>query len=122
MDKKDNGKLNKTPVVDAMVHFQCPFSHREYILIIHNALYVPELQHNLIPPFLLREAGIIVNECPKIQTDHPSIEDHSLYFEEDDLRIHLGLQGIFSYFSTKYPTPDEIQNLTRLSLTPERDV
>ena len=115
------GKLNKIPIVDAMVHYQCPFTHKDYILLIHNALYVAELQHSLVPPFLILESGVILNECPKIQCNAPMHDNHSLYFEEDDLRIHMGLQGTFSYFTTKYLTKEEIANLTRMSLTPERD-
>ena len=29
--------------------------------MMRNALYVPSMPHNLIPPFIMREAGIVVN-------------------------------------------------------------
>ena len=115
------GKLQRVPVVDAMVHYECPVSLKEYILIIFNALYIPTMQNNLIPPFAIREAGVEVSERPKIHTTDPSIQDHCLYFEEEELRIHLGLQGIISYFNTRHPSPDEIESLPRLHLTPDRD-
>ena len=62
-----------------------------------NALHVPNMKNHLIPPFILREAGIEVHDTPKIQVDDPSIHDHSLYFKDGDMRIHLSLHGIFSY-------------------------
>jgi hypothetical protein len=37
-------------------------------------LYVPSLDHNLLPPFMMREAGVIVKDTPKIELDEPSEE------------------------------------------------
>ena len=115
------GTLERIPVVDAMVCYKCPQTLKKYLLIFHNALYVKELQHNLIPPFAMREAGIEVQEWPKIHCDDPSVERHSLYFMEEELRIHLGLQGISSYLTTRFPSEDEIKSLPRLNITPDRD-
>jgi hypothetical protein len=58
-----------------------------YILLIQNALYVPSLDHNLLPPFMMREAGVIVKDAPKIQLEDPSKEDHALTFPETGFRI-----------------------------------
>jgi hypothetical protein len=74
-----------------------------YILVAYNSLYVPTMTHNLVPPFLLREAGLIVNETPKIQVVNPGISDHSIYFDGAKLQIPLALWGIFSYFPTRQP-------------------
>ena len=38
------------PVVHAGVLYQCPYTGMEYILIIRNALLVPSMKVNLIPP------------------------------------------------------------------------
>ena len=59
------GSLSKVPIVDAAVAYDCPRTHQTYILIVRNALYIELMEENLIPPFILREAGLIVNECPK---------------------------------------------------------
>ena len=45
-------------VIHAGVLYQCPYTGIEYILVIRNAIYVPSMKINLIPPFLIREAGI----------------------------------------------------------------
>jgi hypothetical protein len=39
---------------------------------------VPAMEQNLIPPFVMREAGIVVNDTPKIHMKNPTIEAHSL--------------------------------------------
>ena len=37
----------------------------------------------LIPPFMMRVAGIEIDESPKFLARKPSIKNHSLYFPED---------------------------------------
>ena len=64
--------------------------------------------HNLIPPFILREAGLYVDETPKFQlASNASIDNHCIHDPESNLRIHLQLNGIFSYFNTRPLTVDE---------------
>ena len=94
----------RVPIVDAAVQYQCPYDGTVYILVIRNALHVPSMENNLIPPFVMRENGIQVNDTPKIQVSDPSVDDHSIYFPESELRIPLSLCGTFSYFSTSEPT------------------
>ena len=69
----------------------------------------------------MREAGIQVNDTPKIHCTDPTVEDHSIYFERHDLRIPLSLHGIFSYFDTYLPTSEEVETIERvIQLTPDR--
>ena len=103
-------------IVDAAVRYQCPFSGTTHILIVRNALSVPSMQHNLLPPFILREAGVEVNETPKIQVDDPNEEHHSIFFPQTGLRIPLSLWGIFLYFPTSKPTVEEMQSSENIYL------
>ena len=111
------GVLKNIPIVDAIVCYDCPYSHRVFNLVIYNALYIPENADNLVPPFMIREAGIKMSEVPKIQVADPSIDDHSLFFAADNFRIHLQLYGIISCFDTRKPTKQEVLDLPRLDLT-----
>jgi hypothetical protein len=86
----------EVPLVDSTVRYDS--DGRVYILLIRNALYVPSLDHNLLPPFMMREAGVIVKDTPKIQLDDSSEEDHAITFPETGFRIALSLWGVFSYF------------------------
>ena len=103
------GSLNDVPLVDAAVVYEDNNGER-YLLVFYNALFIPSMKHHLIPPFILREAGLRVNEVPKIQSPDPGEETHSIYSPEWGLRIHLGLHGIFSYFSCRGMTRDEMRN------------
>ena len=69
-------------LVDAALKYECPYSGKIKILIIRRGLYVPSMTHNLLPPFMLREAGITINEVPKIHATSPTEEHHAITFQE----------------------------------------
>ena len=111
----------RVPLVDAAVKYDSPFDGKTYILVIRNALHVPSMEYNLLPPFVLREAGIQVRDTPKIQVDDPSEEDHAITFTETGFRIPLSLWGTFSFFPTSKPTKAELDDPTDVYLlTPSR--
>lgn len=95
-------------IVDAAVQYDCPYTSITYILVVRNVLYVPSMQHNLIPPFMIREAGIIIHDTSKIQLDDPLVVDHSIYFPAGEFRIPLSLWGVFSYFPTSKPSVETL--------------
>jgi hypothetical protein len=67
----------QVPIVDAAVQYDCPYDSQSYILVIQNALHVPSMRNNLLPPFILREAGIRVQDTPKkIQVTDPTVDNH----------------------------------------------
>ena len=104
-------KKTSLPIVDAVIVYDCTYTLKSYLLMIRNALYVEDMEHNLIPPFLLREAGVQIDECPKIHAMIPTIENHSVYFPDEEIHIPLKLNGNFSYFNHLSPTYEEIDNL-----------
>ena len=98
------------PLVDATVRYNNPYNEKSYILVQWTALYVPSMDNNLIPPFMLREMGVTVNDAPKIHNEDPTVDDHAITFVEMGFRIPLSLWGIFSYFLTSKPTHDDLLN------------
>ena len=63
---KDCDTQSLVPIAHAIVKCTCEVTDHVHCLMFMNALYVPSMNHNLIPPFIMREAGIIVNDVPKI--------------------------------------------------------
>ena len=59
-------KALQVPIVDAVIQYDYLYSGETFMLVCKEALYVPEMKHNLIPPFLTREAGLIVDDLPKV--------------------------------------------------------
>ena len=115
-------------LVDAALKYECPYSGEVKILIIRRGLYVPSMTHNLLPPLMLREAGIHINEVPKIHTTSPITEEHhAITFQETNFRIPLTLHGTFSYFPTSKPStqeleqPEDVYVLTPTTWNPHSD-
>ena len=68
----DVGTLSWVPIVDAAVAYNCPFSGRTILMVARNALYVENMDLNLVPPFIVRKAGLEVDERVNIHTPQPS--------------------------------------------------
>ena len=113
------GIAQNVPIVDAALAYDCPFTYETYILIIRNALHIETMQHNLIPPFIMREGGVQVNDIPKMHCTDPDIDDHCISFKDTELRIPLQLKGIFSYFNTRKPLPSELYDKDKVFITPD---
>ena len=110
--------------------YDCPYSMNTYILVVKKSLHLPLMEHNLIPSFIMREAGLMVNDVPKIHTkrDVLSVETHCIVANKEDneieLRIPMQFDGIFSYFPTRKLTEEEIDNceyIETLQLCPDGD-
>ena len=116
----DLGQPLEVPVVNAAVAYDCIYTGMTYILVIYNALYFRNMEVNLIPPFMMRLAGLQVDECPKFLAIKPTVETHSLYFPAEDLRFPFQIEGIVSYLPTRKPDDEEIEKYrgAYLLLTP----
>ena len=117
------GSALTVPVVHAAVAYDCEITGKTHILVIHNALYLRSMKTNLIPPFMMRLAGLQVNECPKFLSLAPSINDHSVYFPAADVRFPFQIEGIVSYLSTRIPSDQELSDYAGeyLLLTPNAE-
>ena len=73
--------LHKVPIVDAAIAYDFPYTCKCYILVVWNALHDGLMDNNLIPQFIMREAGIEVSEIAKIHVSDPSTSDNSIYFK-----------------------------------------
>jgi len=118
----DCSKLEKVPIVDAVIAYDCPYTMKTYLMIVKNALYVPSMAHNLVPPFIMREAGLVVNDVPMIHCGEVTRECHSIICSDPELRIPLHLDGVFSCFKTRKLIEDEQLNCEEydyVMLTPD---
>ena len=86
-------------------------------MIVMNALLVKSIAHNLIPPFIMKETGLEVNDVPRIHYDEVTRLSHSIICrgENAKLRVPLWLRGAFSYFPTRKLTADEIDKCNELT-------
>jgi len=116
-------KVKNVPIVDAAVAYDCPYTGETYLLIMRNALYVPSMDHNLIPPFIMREAGLTVNDVPRIHCGGDvTRESHCIVSKDPSLRIPLRLNGVFSQFTTRalsQEEEDDCDHYPFIMLTPD---
>ena len=63
--------LSKVSILDAAIKHICPFISKNFLLMRRNYLSVLVTNHNLMPPFIIREAGVDIRFVPKIQFKNP---------------------------------------------------
>ena len=115
---EDCSQMAAVPIVDVAVAYDCPYILKTYIMVVKSALHVPSMNHNLVPPFILQEAGLIVNGVLKICTkqEYLTNETHCIVSKDysdnngTDLRIRMKLDEIFSYFPTRNLIMNELEN------------
>jgi hypothetical protein len=116
----------ETPIVSVAVVYDDTRTGTTYILVFNQVLYIESVKHNLISPFQLRMNDIIVNDTPltaMVQThnlERVSPSAHSIICESANLQIPLQLRGTFSYFVTRVPTLQELddeRNCPRVIMT-----
>ena len=113
------GRIKIVPIFDATIVYDCPYSMNTYLLIVRNSLYIQSMTNNLIPPFIMREAGLEVREIPKIHGKEPTVKYHSIYFSYEYFRIPLTPNGIFSSFPTRKPTTQDVIDVIPVLITHE---
>ena len=59
----DFGMMPEVSVVHAEVSYDCPITGNSTIPIINNFLYIREMEHNLLPPIMMRLNRLLVDEC-----------------------------------------------------------
>ena len=103
-------KLESAPIVDYDLAYNCPKTLKTYLIIVKNYLHIPSMQQNLIPLFIMREAGLEVNDLPRIKIrDEATRESHSIMITQVDLRIPIQLSDVLSYFESLSLTDKEIE-------------
>ena len=120
--KDSDPSVTGVPIVNVICAYDDPGTGETIMLLANDVMYVDSMRNNLIPPFLLRQAGNIVKDVPKQHCRHPTFEDHTIFNPSTQIRIPLSLRGVFSGFATRALTQHEIDNASSyrcMWLTPE---
>ena len=102
--------MEQVEIGDVAIAYDDPYSSRTFLLVIRNALLISSMDHNLLPPFLVREASLFLDETPKFQSTDLTQDNHTIFDEETGMMIHLQLNGAFSYFPTQLLILDQQLN------------
>ena len=105
---EEYASIDDIPIATVATAYDCPDTGQVFILVFNEALYFGErMAHTLLCPNQLRDYGVTVDDTP---TQYNKSSTHSLYIPDSDLRIPLELDGIISGFTTRAPTPRELDN------------
>ena len=95
-------------------------SGKTMIIVIHQAIYVPTMDCNLICPVQVRMNDVKLDDKPKFLTEDPTNESYGISCDDNTgtlINITLELKGVTSYFPTWKPTKHEFDNCPRIELT-----
>jgi hypothetical protein len=118
------GNPKTLTTVSAALAYDFPESGRTVCLILHHAIYLTTLQHNLLCPMKMRLDGVIVNETPRFQCEIPTESSYSVVVRgvsgDETITIPLFLKGVTSCMTTRKPAKFEFENCDHFELTAER--
>jgi hypothetical protein len=106
----------KVKVVDAAVRYMCYDTGDPLILMINQAINVPEVEHCLLCPMQCRMNGMVISEVLKILTTNTTASTHSILIANPTNDVHpytipLKLEGVVSYFEYSLPTSAEFEDI-----------
>ena len=108
----DTTKKSQTyRTVSAAVAYDDPATGDTSMLVINQAIHMPQLEHNLLCPMQMRQNDVEVDEKPKYLTEAPTEKSHAVVVTNDNSRlvIPLQLRGVSSYFDSRKPTAQEYE-------------
>jgi hypothetical protein len=92
------GETQSLGMVSAAMGYKIPQSGQTVLLIVHQSIFSPSLNHNLISTMQMRVHDVIVNKTPKFQSLNPTKLSHSISVRgdnvEDVLIIPLEMHGV----------------------------
>jgi hypothetical protein len=115
---------HRVRTVSVAVAYTNPKDGSTIVLIIHQALRIPDLAHNLLCPNQMHLNNIHVNDEPKCLVEHPTPNTHAITIPSQHeghtpLLIPLGIDGVVSYFPSCKPMMQEYQECPHYNLTAE---
>ena len=110
--------FNTTPIVNYDAVYDSESMGRSIIFSIHNALYFKGMNHNLIPPFIIRLDVLEVDECPNLLACNPTMRHHFILLPDQRLCLPLHIKGIISYLPTMSSDSGEEGKLDRHIIIP----
>ena len=86
--------------VSGALAYDNPTFGKTMIIVIHQAIYVPTMDCNLICPVQVRMNDVKLDDKPKFLTEDPTNESHAISCDDNTgtlINITLELKGVTSY-------------------------
>jgi hypothetical protein len=122
------GETKSLRIVPAALGYTIPETGKNVLLISHQRIFSPTLNHNLISTMQMRLHDVVVNEIPTFQCFRPTNLSHSISVRGDNVDdisvIPLDFLGVVYCFPTFKLSQEEFETCERYELmyeTPEYD-
>ena len=98
----------------AVIAYDHPESGDKYMLVLHEAILIPQTENNLLCPLQMRDNDVGVNEEPKFMVSTPTDNHHAIVIngidqDQKPINTPLSIKGVISYFSSRKPTREEYE-------------
>ena len=110
-------KLGSTEyqTVSGAVAYTDPSNGRTLLLLIHQAIYIPHLDHHLLCPMQCRVNDVTVNDTPKFLVPDPTDQTHALTLPDpvhpsQTITLPLELRGVISLLNVRTVTADQFND------------
>jgi hypothetical protein len=120
-----SGETKSLRTVSAALGCVIPKTGKNVLLIIHQTISLPELDHNLLSTMQMRFHDVVVNETQKFQSLESTSLSHTISVRGDEvdyILVPLDLFGVVSCFPTFKPSQERFYTCTRYKLTYESPV
>jgi hypothetical protein len=121
-----SGETKSLRTLSVALGYVIPEMGQNVLLIVHQAISLPTLDHNLLSTMQMILHDMVVNETPKFQSLEPTSISHTISIRGDEvdgvLVIPLDLFGVVSCFPTFKPSQEEFETCPRCELTYESPV
>jgi hypothetical protein len=95
-------------IVSAALGYTVPETGKTVLLIVHQSIFSPTLNHNLLSTMQMRFYDVVANDTPKFKCLDPSELSHTSSVMGDNVEevlvIPLELNGVVSCFPTFTPS------------------
>jgi hypothetical protein len=112
-----DGETKSPRIVSAALGCTIPETGNTVLLISHQSIFSPTLNHNLPSTMQIRLHDVVVNETPKFQCFKPTNLSHSIIERgenvDDVLVIPLYLHVVVSFFPTFKTSQEEFETCDR---------
>ena len=114
---KELRTCSTTSIDNYDVIHDCVSTGRSIIFLIHNALYFKAMNHNTIPPFMMKLDGLEVEKCTNFLVHNPTVRHHYIFIPDLQLHTPLQIEGIISYLPTRRTDASEERKIYQNILT-----
>ena len=111
---KGVGEMEACYMVSSVIAYDHPESGDMYILVLRQAILIPQMENNLLCPLQMKDNDVRVNDEPKFMVPTPKDNYHAIVIngidqDQQPINTPLYTKGVISYLPLQKPTKEEYE-------------